>query len=197
MSKSSLSVIVGICLILFGGLCGHDISRRIYKNQTPTIAPADTINITNIVEEHDTIFVYKPYLVYSHTTDTLYVPADTVRVNDTLYQIVPIESKKYTDDKTYTAYVSGFKPSLDSIAIYNTNTIITNTEVVVKKPSPVEFSFGVGTDVKKKDEIILSPFAEAGLAYRKNRTKIEVDFGSTGFTKNDLYGRVSLKYIIP
>lgn len=73
---------------------------------------------------------------------------DTLRdtIRDSIDVPVPIMQKRY-DDSLYTAWVSGFRPALDSIRLHMpevlTTTTITNTIV---KPSP-RFSIGlqVGT----------------------------------------------------
>lgn len=95
---------------------------------------------------YDTIPYYMPVPVDSYITryEVVKLPAvrDTIRdsllykdtlVYDSVNVVVPITQKKY-EDSAYTAYVSGFRPQLDSIKIYQKTTTIT------EKPS----RWGVG-----------------------------------------------------
>lgn len=105
-------IICGMLTFLFSlvNCSGTDI-----KETTKTIR--DTVR--------DTIVYYKP------------IPRDSVVVryvkkvfpleshelcdtcmNDSASVTIPITQKEYTDDSTYTAWVSGYDPSLDSIRIY-------------------------------------------------------------------------------
>lgn len=98
---------------------------------------------------YDTIPYYMPVPVDSYVTryETVRLPAvrDTLRdsliykdtlVHDSVNVIVPISQKKY-EDSTYVAYVSGYKPQLDSISIYRKTIYKTITE----KPS--RWGFGL------------------------------------------------------
>ena len=51
---------------------------------------------------------------------------------DSAEVVIPITQKKY-EDSTYTAYVSGYKPNLDSITIRSRVTTHTITETKIKK----------------------------------------------------------------
>ena len=90
----------------------------------------------------DTIPYYKPVakdsLVVRYETVKLPAVRDTVRdsliykdtlVHDSVNVILPITQKKY-EDSTYTAWVSGFRPKLDSIKLYQR----TVYKTIVKKP---------------------------------------------------------------
>lgn len=55
--------------------------------------------------------------VLVHATDTLWI-------HDTLYISLPMEQRTYADS-TYTAWISGYHPKLDSILIYPQTTTIT------------------------------------------------------------------------
>ncbi len=52
---------------------------------------------------------------------------------DTAEAVLPITQQRYTDDSTYTAWVSGYQPRLDSIRTYRRTTAITR-EIV--RPAP-------------------------------------------------------------
>lgn len=97
---------------------------------------------------YDTIPYYMPVPVDSYITRyevvKLPVVRDTIRdsliykdtlIYDSVNVVVPITQKKY-EDSTYTAYVSGFRPQLDSISIYRK----TIYQTIREKPS----RWGVG-----------------------------------------------------
>lgn len=88
--------------------------------QTDTLYLRDTIRIDRPVPE--------PYPVY--------LPSDTVRLvttqHDTVEVLVPMEQKHYRDS-LYDAYVSGYKPNLDSLHVYPVTKVITTTVTIPQK----------------------------------------------------------------
>ena len=63
---------------------------------------------------------------------------------DTAAVIIPITSRTYSTPE-FTAYVSGYQPSLDSITIHAPRTIITNNPPAVKsKPWGIGIAAGIG-----------------------------------------------------
>lgn len=126
---------------------------------------------TSTVTVTDTIPYYKPVakdsLVVRYETVKLPAVRDTVRdsliykdtlVHDSVNVIVPITQKRY-EDSTYTAWVSGFRPQLDSISIYRKT--IYNT--IKEKPSRLGIGitggYGYGTTG-------FTPFLGVGLYIR-------------------------------
>ena len=90
--------------------------------------------VTKIDTIRDTILVVKKENVIKVIRDTL-VNVEFIRDTVDTAKVVadiPIVQKEYSDDSTYTAWVSGYRPSLDSISIYRKN-ISTNKETVIKK----------------------------------------------------------------
>ena len=101
----------------------------------------------------DTIPYYKPIakdsLVVRYETVKLPAVRDTVRdshiykdtlVHDSVNVILPITQKKY-----YTAWVSGFRPNLDSINIYRKTVYKTITEKPVRWGIGLVGGYGYGT----------------------------------------------------
>ena len=89
----------------------------------------DTVTKTLI----DTITKYVPKDVAKKTTDTIYIQA-----NDKNEVALEIEQKHYQDDGVYDAWISGYRPQLDSIKTYSRveyKTITNNItkEILVKK----------------------------------------------------------------
>ena len=130
MNKSKL-YIVGILIAI---VVGYLICLFTQKEQkTVGTFKTDTISISKI----DTLSSNKPQKKSEHTVDTLwlskgnnsntYSANDVLKANDTTKYLL-ITQKKY-EDSTYTAYVSGLNPNLDSIKTYSRNNtkIITNT----------------------------------------------------------------------
>ena len=90
--------------------------------------------------EHDTIWrdttIYEPQpaetintwrVVYVKVPVKEYLPGDTI--HDSIRVPVPIMQKRY-DDSLYTAWVSGFEPSLDSIRLHQREIHTTTTKYV-------------------------------------------------------------------
>ena len=98
-----------IILIIAFNIALHRI--RVLKSNEGKV-----IRDTTIVIKLDTIKIIKPVYLSEKVIDTLFVPIkDTIRINDTLYQVMPKTQKYYAKDSLYMAWVSGYKPSLDSI----------------------------------------------------------------------------------
>lgn len=126
---------------------------------------ASTVTVT------DTIPYYKPVakdsLVVRYETVKLPAVRDTVRdsliykdtlVHDSVNVILPITQKKY-EDSTYTAWVSGFHPNLDSINIYRKTVNKTITEKPSRLGIGITGGYGYGTTG-------FTPFLGVGLYIR-------------------------------
>ena len=108
-----------------------------------------------VVIEHDTLWrdttITKPVAADSTKTGEIVyiripypVPGDTIR--DSIEVPIPIEQKRY-DDSLYTAWVSGFRPALDSIRLHQPEIITTITETIVKKAPRLSVGLSVGPGV--------------------------------------------------
>lgn len=78
---------------------------------------------------------------------------------------IPITQKTYTAPE-YTAYVSGYRPVLDSISVYPRTEILTITQTVTEKERPKRWSIGpvagYGYDPQHNR---FAPFIGIGLSY--------------------------------
>lgn len=126
---------------------------------------------TSTMTVTDTIPYYKPVakdsLVVRYETVKLPAVRDMVRdspiykdtlVHDSVNVILPITQKKY-EDSTYTAWVSGFRPNLDSINIYRKTVYKTITEKPVRWGIGLVGGYGYGTKGT-------TPFIGVGIYYR-------------------------------
>ena len=124
-------------------------------------APADTVTIVKT----DTVKVDSPVPVhhYIKERDTAFIVLTDVKV-DTVKELVflPMEYMVYKDS-TYRAVVSGVQPRLDSIEVYQRNTVQTVTKTI-RVPDRKRWGLGVqagyGYDGKR-----LTPYVGIGVQY--------------------------------
>ena len=130
-------------------------------------------DISGYAERVDTLVVRDTIVQEKHVYRTIsqvrmeYVPVcDTIRIQDTLFVPVPIETKVY-EDSLYRAEVSGYRASLDRLEIYQQERIITQTIPVQVKERKrwgigVQAGYGVSTPNGKP---VLSPYIGIGVSY--------------------------------
>ena len=111
------------------------VKHHVAKQQERVTVRCDT------VVRVDTVVIEKPVLKDSIVTRyvTRYLPAVKAEADtsaneanhDSVNVILPIEQKTYTSDQ-YTAWVSGYEPRLDSIALY-TKEVVVEKEIYLDK----------------------------------------------------------------
>lgn len=106
---------------------------------------------------HDTITEKEPVPVYTHTVDTIRVPY-LVSSTDTIFVELPREQKVYRDT-SYTAYVSGYLPKLDSISIYQ-KTAIVDHYIETARPSRIAIGIQGGYGITPKG---MQPYLGVGV----------------------------------
>ena len=119
-------------LLLFNIVNGVGTVVNEYKNSR---YPNVEVQIDTTVI-HDTIYIDKPVFQKVAVTDTLWLPVltrDTLMLHDTVLVHLPIEQRQYGDPR-YTAWVSGYRPQLDSIQIYQRTEYITKEITPRQKP---------------------------------------------------------------
>lgn len=141
---NKIAVILSFLLGLFIGSVSH-------RPDTYTQAP-------DIILRHDTVRITEPVAISVKTVDTVYLTlpaqADTVRVP------IPIEQKEYSTPE-YSAWVSGYRPALDSLRL--------NLPVIERtryRPSPqqrVSVGIQAGYGITQRG---LQPYIGVGVAYR-------------------------------
>lgn len=141
--KKYWSLIVAFLLIVFNTIwCCRDneAHRNEPKVKVDSTTYVDTIPYLMPVPKDSVVLRY----------DTLKVPLASIRkgydsiVGDSMVEVtgVPITQKVYRDP-SYIAWVSGYRPSLDSIKVFSSTHYITKTIVERKQPPDVR-RFGVG-----------------------------------------------------
>lgn len=102
---------IALCLLCIVGLAKCVPSRPIenkVKVDTMTVVVYDTIHYYNPIP--------KDSVVLKYITERLSV-IDTIEVADSVEVKLPITQKHY-EDSAYSAWVSGYRPNLDSIKVY-------------------------------------------------------------------------------
>ena len=158
-----------IILTVLSALLVASVCFNIRQCSTGGEAYQDTIRTTFV----DTVPFYKPVprdsVVVRYITETLPVVHDTCKTDtvnmsglndkDSVKVAIPISSKVY-EDSTYTAYVSGYCASLDSIFVYPRREVVRITER--SKPKRwgigIHAGYGIGSDG-------FSPYFGIGLSY--------------------------------
>lgn len=156
MEKSRGYIIVVLFVLLFLSVFVNIWQHNRYNNLTPeerivTIEKIDTIRDTiPIIVKENIIKVDKDtFNVYKIIHDSLYI--DSIQSKDSLGVVVdiPITQRVYSDDSTYVAYVSGYKPKLDSIDVFRKEIIVERTISVRDKSKRWGIGpfVGVGYDI--------------------------------------------------
>ena len=178
ISCHSLWFIILVALLL-GLIVGTGATRIFDNRHAPT---ADTAYVSTTI--HDTAWIEKPVPIgnsklkdslrmliamndtYARIIDSL---TDIMPQTDTVITVsVPIEQKEY-GDSTYHAWISGYEPKLDSIAVYN-KTIVDEHTVVVHEYQPAKhwslgIQAGIGIGVTD-NKMTATPYIGLGLTYK-------------------------------
>ena len=115
------------CIIVFiiGAAAGMLLPRLcpFMRPQAEVITRTDTLTI------RDTIRETRPVYVTNTETDTMLIAVtDTVMVSDTIYLVLDREQRHYRGNG-YDAWVSGYRPALDSIQVYPETRYVTRETI--------------------------------------------------------------------
>ena len=158
-----ITLVFGI-LLLFNivNAIGYIVNERRNAHPNEIKVKVDTLFV------YDTIFVEKPVIKKVEIIDTLRLPVpitDTLMLHDTILVYLPIEQRQYSDPR-YTAWVSGYRPQLDSILIYQRTEYITKEIKTVTKPKRWGIGLQVGYGVSLHNgQIHPAPYIGVGLSY--------------------------------
>lgn len=146
------------------------IGYRTGRNYADSLPVSDTVRVT----VYDTITYRKPVAVDSVVVRyvTTKVPVASTQdsaigheePHDSAEVAVPITQKVYRDT-AYTAWVSGYMPSLDSIAICQRTEHVTVTEKFSAKRKRWGIGIQAGYGVTTERNPQLSPYIGVGITY--------------------------------
>lgn len=113
---------------------------------------------------HDTTVRERPVFVDRWITrhDTAWLAVhDTTLLVDSVLVDVPIETRVYQEDSLYRAVVSGYRPSLDTLKVWNTTKEITRyVAVPERRPWGIGVQAGAGLGPQG-----LTPYVGVGISY--------------------------------
>ena len=139
------------------------VGRKVGEADPQTIIERDTVEVVRV----DTFRVERPVYVERRVVDTLLVPVrDTISRADTVWMPLPLERVVYRDT-AYLAVVSGYRPRLDAIEVYQREVVRTVTERV---EVPVSRRWGLGITAgygaaAVGGSVQLAPFVGVGVSY--------------------------------
>lgn len=143
-----------------------DTTRVTVYDTIPFIKPKpkDSVDIKSITErlpiaDKEINFPIKD--TTNHFKDTSEMVTDSNPL-DSIAVEIPITQKVY-EDSTYKAYVSGYKPSLDSIFVYPSKEV----QTIKIKPKPKRWGIGVqvGYGLTLQPQPSLAPYVGVGISY--------------------------------
>ena len=148
-----LLIVLIVSMVLNIGMYRHIKNTKVSKSDTVEVVRFDTIR--------DTLPLVRTEKITRYITLT-----DSMLIHDTVTNdiILPIAQKVYSDDSTYTAYVSGAKvdsfPRLDSIMVRQKTIERTITNTIIKKQ---HWQFGIGATggisvTTRKPDVVIGVF---------------------------------------
>ena len=151
----ALTFILFIACFIISFLGGYDYaSKHCYNVRTVTDTIIERDTITAIP---DTVF--RTVALGEKTVKV--VIHDTLCKTDTVTVSLPFVQKQYKDS-SYSAWISGYEPSLDSIRVFPKTTIIRESKVVRQKDRRWGVFGGVGIGVSDR----ITPCVGVGIGYR-------------------------------
>lgn len=141
-------------------LCCENGKGRIegrIKTDTMRVTVVDTVTYTLPVARDSVVVRYMTKKLPS-VHDTVHpICIDSADVN------IPITQKQYCDS-TYTAWVSGYEPSLDSIRVYKNREVVTINKVKKEPPNRFVISLNIGYGITPQNG--LQPYLGIGVGYK-------------------------------
>lgn len=128
---------------------------------------SNIITKTDTLIVKDTIIDFRPISIGSTIKDTIWLShTDTIHIKDTIRIPIPIEQKTYKTD-AYCAIVSGFKPTLESIEIYQkTSQITIQQDRIVNKKYCFGATIGPGVLITPNGNVQAGVGATVGITIR-------------------------------
>ena len=170
IKDDTIQYFLKIITLVFAVLLLFNIVNAIgyFVNEHRNAHPSEMKVKVDTLFVYDTIFIEKPVIKKVEIIDTLRLPVpiiDTLMLHDTVFVHLPIEQRQYSDPR-YTAWVSGYRPQLDSIRIYKTTEYITKEIKTVAKPKRWGIGLQAGYGVSlHKGQVFPAPYIGVGLSY--------------------------------
>lgn len=156
-------IVLWMLVIALGFLFSFAAGYKVASSR-PVEVVRDTVEVVRV----DTCVVEKPVAVYYRVVDTMRVPVrvrDTITVHDSVFVDLPREQAFY-QDTTYRAWVSGYRPALDSIEVYQNTRIVTITETVTEPRRRWGFGVSAGYGIAvRQGGVELAPYVGVGISY--------------------------------
>lgn len=159
--KTKNIIILSACLLIAGIVAGWFARKGVTERHgLETVVELDTLVIRDTVRERYPVYVERT------VTDTMLIAlSDTVTVSDTVYVSLPRERKVYADTN-FTAWVSGFRPRLDSIEVYPVTRYVTK-EIILPGSAKrwgigIQAGYGIGLAGGKVTGV---PYIGIGISY--------------------------------
>lgn len=154
----SLLILALLVVLLYRDYTGSNVNKDIAEPDTLRVVVYDTIPYYKPIPKDSVVvrYITERLPVVDSSVDKVGSSVDSVAVE------IPITHKVY-EDSNYTAWVSGYKPSLDSLRIYQQ----TQTITIVERKKPKRWSVGVtaGYGITMQGSPQLEPFIGIGLTY--------------------------------
>lgn len=155
-----------VCFVLVCSLC---LNWLLYcengKWRIEGRIKTDTTRVTVV----DTVPYVKPLardsVVVRYVTKKLPIAHDTVHPTciDSAGVNIPLTQKQYCDS-TYTAWVSGYEASLDSIRVYKKREVVTVNKIIKEPPNRFVISLNIGYGLTPYNG--LQPYIGVGVGYK-------------------------------
>lgn len=155
-----------VCFVLVCSLC---LNWLLYcengKWRIEGRIKTDTTRVTVV----DTVLYVKPLardsVVVRYVTKKLPIAHDTVHpiCIDSAGVNIPLTQKQYCDS-TYTAWVSGYEASLDSIRVYKKREVVTVNKIIKEPPNRFVISLNIGYGLTPYNG--LQPYIGVGVGYK-------------------------------
>lgn len=151
-----------VCFVLVCSLC---LNWLLCCENGKGRMETDTTRVTVV----DTVPYLKPVardsVVVRYVTKKLPIVYDTVHpiCIDSADVNIPITQKQYCDS-TYTAWVSGYEPSLDSIRVYARREVVTVNKIIKEPPNRFVVSLNIGYGLTPQNG--LQPYIGIGVGYK-------------------------------
>jgi hypothetical protein len=163
--KNILILVLLLAALVLGFILGRGKKGEVQvkeRTKTEVVTKYDTIRAATPKPVHDTIVKWQEARVpREHFREV----TKMTKGSDSIDVTLPITQRMYRDSN-YTAWVSGYKPSLDSIHTYNKMVYTTRTieRTVTKPPNRwgIGINAGYGYGINSK---LFEPYVGVGVTY--------------------------------